>query len=139
MHSLQDIQRYVLRDCPAGIVDTEVTILLLIGHFDPAFIERCGLTANKRFTAADFELLKKTLRLFKKIVITPHVIAEISNLSRRDMKGDRLVAYFWTVLPILVSTDEQHVKLQSLLGIKIEVLSNFGLTDMSLFELSRQN
>lgn len=140
MNSEHEIQYYVVQKEPAGlIIDTKVLILLLLGSCDAKLIKECKLTRSL-YSEDDFLLLNKIINYFKKIVITPHIIAEVSNLSRQSFYGERLYFYFQNVLEFLKSarTEEQELKISHLLDMDFKVVADFGFTDMAMFQLSKE-
>lgn len=141
MFNLYDIKRYIIRDRPEGlIIDTNLLILFLIGKFEINFIDKCKLTCNN-YSKNDYELLCEIIKLFKKVIITPHVIAEISNLSRKGITDEKLINYFKNFIEFLKtpSLEERNISLESFFGIKINYISSFGFTDMAIHELSKNN
>lgn len=60
------------------VVDSNILMLLIVGSLGPQWIGRHRRTQN--FRAADFELLVRFLSRFKKVVTTPNVLTEVSNL-----------------------------------------------------------
>lgn len=143
MNSLAEIQKYAIERRPDGlIVDTNVLILYLVGIFDRNFIDKCGMltSSNKHYSVDDFELLSKIISIFKKVVITPQIIAELSNIStsQKGITGNNLCVYFQKIIDFLKSAEEYHQKIECLWNVKVEVISRLGFTDLTLFELSRQ-
>jgi len=143
MFSLEDIGRFIAKYCPEGlIVDTNILILFLIGSYDPTFVESCGIlnNSNKKYSISDFELLKRLFKFFKKLVITPQVIAELSNLSITGggICDEKLSHYLQTVINFLKVAEERHQKSDCLWGMELSVISKYGFTDMTMFELSKQ-
>lgn len=64
----------------AGImVDTNILLLFFIGAFDQNLIPRFKRT--RQFTVEDYATLIDILGPFDKIVATPHILTEVSNLS----------------------------------------------------------
>lgn len=144
MFSLEDIGRFIAKHQPEGIiVDTNILILFLIGNYDPNLIKNCGIinNSNKQYSISDIELLKKIFSLFRKIVITPQIIAELSNISitgKHGIYGDKLTSYVQTVINFLKAAEERHQKSDCLWGMELWVISEYGFTDMTMFELSKQ-
>lgn len=137
MNSLAEVERFVIQYRPKGlIVDTNIFLLLLIGIYDPSFISQCRLT--QQYTPEDFELLKKILSFFRKIIIIPHVLTEISNLSKRRILPPNLYAYFDSTVNFLKSTEEHQLPLSSLLQIEVKKIADFGFTDVAILELAKQ-
>lgn len=144
MFNLDDIGKFILKYQPEGIIiDTKILILFLVGSYDPTFIENCELlnNSNEKYSTSDFELLKKIFHYFKKLVITPQVIAELSNLSiTKNIYGDRLMPYLQTVVKFfkLKEVEEHYQKSDCLWEMELKVISLYGLIDMTMFELSKQ-
>jgi len=141
MYNLDDIKRYIIRDRPEGlIIDTNLLILFLIGKFEVEFIDKCKLTCNN-YSRDDYNLLCQIIKLFKKVIITPHVITEISNLSRKAIIDEKLINYFKIFIEFLKtpSLEERNISLETFFGIKINYISSFGFTDMAIYELSKNN
>ena len=63
---------------PRLLIDTNVLLLHVVGSHDRTFIDRVKRTAT--FTQADFELLQGELAKYSALVVTPSVLAELSNL-----------------------------------------------------------
>lgn len=138
MNSLSDIKRFVFKYRPSGVIlDTNVLLLLLIGHLDPKLIEKFSPTTG-RYRKEDFDILKKVIGCFKSIIITPHIIAEISNISMREMDGRGLHAYFHSVINTLKSAEEQNVETKLLLDVGVKIISTFGFTDTAMLEISKR-
>jgi len=137
--SLEDIGKFIARDRPEGIiVDTGILILFLIGSYDPNFIGDFKRTSN--YSIDDFELLKKIFAYFKKLIITPQILAELSTLSitKGGIYGDKLIHYLQAVVRFLESVEERYQKSNCLCGMELEVIGKYGLTDMTMFELSKK-
>ena len=67
---------------PAVILDTSPTILLIVGLTDIKIIKAHDNLAP-RYTAMDYVNLSDLLSAFSDIFLLPHVLAEVSNLSRQ--------------------------------------------------------
>jgi len=145
MFNIDDIQRYIEKYRPEGIIiDTNILILFLIGNFDKTCICNCKtLNDNrKKYSTDDFELLSKIISYFHKIIITPQIIAEISNLTiTKGFFGSKLNSYVSKVISFLrlENTHEKYQPICSLWNTDVGVLSNFGLTDITMFELAKNN
>jgi predicted nucleic acid-binding protein len=144
MSDISHIERYVNRFKPQGIiVDTNILILFLLGSCNSSLIEKSRLLNNndKNYSKEDFALLKDIIQLFDEVIITPQIIAEISNLSitgNRAVYGTQLLKYLQTVIDFLKRNEERHHKIECLWDTKLEIIANFGFTDITMFELSRQ-
>jgi len=142
MQSLKEIEKYVVSYTPRGLlVDTNVLILFLIGQYNTEFIQKIGRLSG--YSADDFEILKKVFFIFssRKLIITPQVIAELSNLTiTKGMRegGKCIIAYLKTVIDFLKSSLEEHQKIDCLYDAQIEILGRYGFTDMTMFELAKK-
>lgn len=61
------------------LVDTNLLLLFFVGGYDRSLVERFRRTAD-RFVAPDFDTLSALLMSFERIVTTPHILTETSNL-----------------------------------------------------------
>lgn len=142
MFSIEEIKKFIIKYQPSGIiVDTNILLLFLIGSYDINFIKDCKLlnNSNKKYNDSDFELLKKIISCFKKVIITPHILAEISNLSiKQGLFGPKLLSYIKTVILFLKKAEERHQKSDCIWGMELEILGKYGFTDMTMFELAKQ-
>ena len=63
------------------LVDANLLVGFLVGTFNPQLLRQCRATKN--FAPEDFTLLVSFLDRFERIVTTPHVLTEASNLAGR--------------------------------------------------------
>jgi len=63
------------------LVDTNLLVGFLVGTLGKEHLKNCR--ATKVFTPEDFDLLDSFLRNFRKVVTTPHILTETSNLAGR--------------------------------------------------------
>ena len=61
------------------LLDTNLLLLFLVGSFERQRIHKFKRTAE--FSEADFDLLARFLQEFRKILTTPHILTEVSNLT----------------------------------------------------------
>ena len=123
---------------PGGVrgvlVDANLLVLLVVGSADRELIGRVGRTDN--YTGEDFDLVLKFLRPFGRVVATPQVLAELTNLlslPRRDPYGLRVLS---SMIQVLAKATEEYVPKDVMLG-KPEVLCRIGFTDLSLMEAAQ--
>lgn len=138
MYNLKDIRRYREKNGKKKLVlDTNLFVLLFIGGYDNNFLNQC--TCTQKYSKNDYDLLLKIFQYFdSEIIITPHILAEISNLSRRDIKEPNIANYFETIVDRLKNCKEEHVSLDRLLGLDIKILTRFGFPDMSVIEAAKK-
>lgn len=76
------LDRLLQRHRQAGVlIDTNLLLLLCIGILDRNYIQRFERTGA--YTPADFGTLLQILQYFRQIIVTPHILTEISNLASR--------------------------------------------------------
>ena len=63
------------------MVDSNLLVAYLVGLLDPAQLGNCR--ATKALSPDDFGLLEKFLGQFNRVITTPHILAEVSNLAGR--------------------------------------------------------
>jgi|SRR5271165_3379795 len=114
-----------------AVLDSNLLLLLLLGSYD-----RNQITNNKRlkkYSPEDFDLLGKVLKLFVRVVTTPNILTEVSNLSDAIPEPQRAV-YFAKFAKALTLLDEQHVPSAIALASR---WARFGLTDAAIAEIAR--
>lgn len=138
MYTLDNVRNYrETRGKKKLILDTNLLLLLLIGACDKNFLRGCDCT--KKYTDNDHDLLLKMLRFFEsEVVITPHILAEFSNLLRRDIKEPKLHYCLTTIMDRLKNYKEEHISLERLLGTKVSILILLGFSDMSIIEAAKK-
>lgn len=126
-------QHLVVKHASRGLlIDTNVLLLYLVGIFDKDLIERFKRTRS--YNAQDFALLANLVCLFARIVTTPHILAELSNLSLQ-MKEPRVTRYFDVVVETLRTMREEYLSKDSLLASRsLRWLPRIGFTDLSIIE-----
>ena len=62
-----------------AVVDTNLLLLFLIGSYRVDLIRRFKRT--QRYFPDDFHLLRRFLSEFRQIVVTPHILTEVTNLA----------------------------------------------------------
>jgi rRNA-processing protein FCF1 len=90
------------------LVDTNALILYLVGQSDQALISRFKRT--NKYNVADFEHLRNVIQRFGRIgrvVTTPHVLAEVSNLAGQLAEPGR-TRVFRVLAAIIPELDERH-------------------------------
>ncbi len=123
------LQKYA----PLGILlDTNVLLLYIVGRHDPARIERFKRTNT--FTAKDYTLLKEFLSHFRKIVATPHVLTEVSNLAAHLNEPNKTTCFesFGTD----IQTFDEHTVAASNI-VATPTFKRLGITDASLPLIAR--
>ena len=109
------------------IVDTNLLILFLVGKYDIDYISKFKITC--KYSKKDFEILKNFVNRFKKLIITPHILSELSNLSMK-IPEKRLARYFKYFIGILKISDEINIDKNSILLNKY--IDKIGVTDVGI-------
>ena len=112
------------------VSDTQLLVLLAVGHASRDFIRTHKRLAT--YSADDFELLVAMLARARRVLVTPHVLAETSNLIRQGNKSatDEMMA---ALRDLIDRTDECHVPATNVTR-DTEFVA-LGLTDTTLLTL----
>jgi hypothetical protein len=108
------------------LVDTNLLVLLLIGSVD-----KRRILASKRtqsFTIEDFDLLSGLIDWFGKVVTTPHVLSQVSDLT--DLPGKDLQT-IRNLFNSLLDHMEESYDASSIL-VTHDFFSRFGLADSAI-------
>ena len=114
------------------LIDTNVLLLLLVGSVEPRLIRTSKITNNQGFTEADFELLQIFVGNFKKVVTTPHILAEVSNHAGKMPANQQTV---FCRLASLIERIEEHAEAATSL-VQSDAFARFGLTDTAIGALA---
>jgi rRNA-processing protein FCF1 len=87
-------------------VDTNLLLLFFVGIFDARYISRYIRTTT--YNEADFVVLAQVLQTFRRIIVTPHILTEVSNLSR-DIDRGRRYEFFLLLESLLNAPSGQFV------------------------------
>jgi len=117
------------------LLDTNLFVLLIIG-----LVDREKVPSHKRtnaYTPDDFDLLIHLLDRFQKIVVTPHILAETSNLIDTFTGQMKALPFqrFKTVIQQL-KVLEVHVPAREVC--QRSGFERFGLSDAALVEVARE-
>lgn len=123
------VEELVSRYRGSGVlVDTNLLLLLFVGGYDPGLIERFRLTMD-RFVAADFDTLSTVLSAFDRIVTTPHILTETSNLLGQ-LTGRARIGCFGHLARSIPSMRETYVPSADL--VEQQAFVEIGITDTSI-------
>ena len=130
---MSEIDRLIQRYKQAGIlVDTTILLLYFIGAYDQDLIPKFKRT--RQFTVEDHAILIRLLGLFDKIVTTPNILTEVSNLSGQlgEPKKSEYFKKFSSGISLL---EEEYVASKDVADMQEFV--RFGLTDTGIVHLTR--
>lgn len=122
------------------IIDSNLLILLITGYYDKNYIKSFKRTSL--YSVEDFNVLKKIVDKFSKIIITPHILTEISNLCI-DQKGDDSIKnkkfreFLITFIRTIYSFKEIHIAKNQILV--LEYFHYLGVTDSAIIEIAIKN
>jgi hypothetical protein len=107
-------------------------IVYLVGLLNPKLVEH--VMSNRAYTVDDVEFLSLVLGEFKKLILTPAILTEVSNLSAARLPSSQA---FFELLAQLLPTDsfsEQHPALAKVALARGFV--PFGFTDATIEEIA---
>ena len=113
------------------LVDANLLLLYFLGSHD-----RKQISSNKRlatFSVEDFDLIVRVLKLFSRLVTTPNILTEVSNLSNAIAASER-AAYFDRMSTMLTLLKEEYVPSTKAL---LNRWARFGLTDAAIAEIAK--
>lgn len=127
------IEAYIKQYRRKGIiVDTNLLLLALIGGTS-SIVE---FKRARGYSDADYQLLLKVIDQFEKLVSTPHILAEVSNLTN-GLHGNKLRDFYATLKNSLSTIIEVH---HPALDISRDYeLSPYGLTDVGIVAAAKDN
>jgi hypothetical protein len=118
------------------LVDSNLLLLYFVGAYDPARISTFKGTYSRGFNENDFNLLAKVITQFEKIVTTPNILTEVSNLSNQ-LRSDEKRSYYGDFARQTRLLYEHYTASK-----EISVLrhfADFGLTDSGIIKLAKGN
>jgi len=116
------------------IVDANLLLLYLVGNFNAKKINTFKRTQN--YTYDDYLMLRKFVGFFTKVVTTPNILTEVSNLSFPLNKQNEYKV-FPAFRSIIQSLTEEFV--ESLAASEALEFTKFGLTDAVIAELAKKD
>lgn len=116
------------------ILDTNLLLLYFVGNYDSSFISRCPTTQD--FTEQDYIRLINIVKDSKEILITPQILAEVSNLSER-ISEPKFSLYMQSLISKLSTFNEKHIPMIQLLNDEKNLI-RLGFTDLSIVEVSKK-
>lgn len=111
------------------IVDTNLLILYFLGSFNPQLIPRYKRT--KSYTLDDFTDLCRFIKRFERLLTTPNILTEVSNLS--GALGEQ---YFKKFKNMVATLNEEFI--MSRKATENKYFEKYGLTDAVIIELCRK-
>lgn len=129
-----ELQKLIAKHASDGLlIDTNLLLLYLVGAYDKGFIGRFNRTAQ--YSDEDFQVVCRFVSGFRKVITTPHILAELSNLSFQ-MPKSKIREYFVYVVDFLRRAGEHYVKKDCMIG--SDLLARVGFTDLGIIEAAKQ-
>lgn len=116
------------------LIDSNLLLVYLVGMLDPDRIPKFKKTMA--FTVDEFRLLARFFDVFKKVVTTPNILTEVSNLS--GQLPENLCVAFRGGLGDRIPNLEEHYTSSASLATSAH-FNKFGLTDSGIVELVKGN
>lgn len=115
------------------VIDTNLLLIWFIGSLEPELVGRFKRTAS--YTSADLHVLMSFMAHFERVLTTPHILTEVSNLAGNlaDPVRERCWRSFVDRLTVL---DERHEPAPALVA--SGEMARVGLTDAAVASLARQ-
>jgi hypothetical protein len=108
------------------LVDTNLLVLFLVGKVSRKRILNFKRTGD--FTIEDFDLLVRLIGWFGKLIATPHVLSQVSDLT--DLTGDELTEIRELFKVLVENIEESYDTSRPLVG--DPVFRRLGLTDAAI-------
>jgi len=133
---LSDADELIRKHGATGVlVDANMLLVYLVGQLDENLVKY--VTPNRAYTADDFQLVAMMLSQFKTLIVTPSVLAEVSNLSSKLPEGYR--DEFRRLLARLLPTAAFTERLVELANVPNgQAFVPFGFTDATIEQISAQ-
>jgi hypothetical protein len=109
------------------LIDANLLLLLFIGLYDRRRIVSFGRTQG--YTTQDFDSLVEIINFFGKVVTTPNILTEVSNLSGKLHEKEK-AAYFTDFADQVSRFDEEYAASNHLCS--LSHFTKFGLTDAGI-------
>lgn len=117
----------------AGVlVDANLLLLYVVGVYDRGQVERFRRTRD-RFVAEDFDTLTSVLGRFDKVVTTPHILTEVSNMMGQ-LSGHVREGSFELFARSVLSMKESYTPVAALS--RNPAFVKFGITDASIRDIA---
>lgn len=110
-----------------ALIDTNLLILLSVGAWNRAYIATHKRTSQ--FTSEDYDLLVNILSNFKRLLVTPNILSESSNLCAQT--GEPARTHVLTALRALTH-EQQEIYLKSSDAFFHPTYIRLGLTDAAI-------
>jgi len=110
------------------LLDTNVLVLLLAANFDKQLV---GGKRLEKYAVEDAELLTQYVACFDRVLTTPHILAETSNLAAQILSGKQKKEFFARLFPLFCSVGKEALWQCQVSDVVIDqpIFVQLGLTD----------
>lgn len=116
------------------IIDTDIMLVYIVGSCDLDYISQFKRT--DKYCAEDHKVISYVISCFSKKVVTPHILAELSNLSLQARKEER-EDYFNIFMELLKRTTEDYIGKDIVLSFPLFPI--IGVTDLGIIEAAKKS
>lgn len=132
---MNEIDELVTKHGKNGVLlDANLLILCLIGRMNPRRI--VGFDRTSSFDARDYEILEHLLARFQKVITTPHILTEVSNLVGK-LQQTELLKIRDLLAKWINSTLEVYEASSAV--VTDTAYKSFGLTDAAISSLCQRD
>ena len=114
------------------LVDSNLLVLLLVGRVNTARILDCKRTGD--FTIADFDLLRNLITWFGKLIGTPHVLSQVSDLAELTGKDQERIRHLFKL--VVDQIEEFYDSSRDLVAHPL--FQRLGLTDAAIASIANR-
>lgn len=115
------------------LIDANLLLLYFTGRANPELIRSFKPLRSMRFTDEDFSLLCQVMQGFGRILTTPNILTEVSNLSNK-LPSQSQVSFRLKIAPLIQEIKEEFVSSDILA--RTACFPRFGLTDDGIIKLA---
>jgi hypothetical protein len=108
------------------LVDSNLLVLLLVGTVNTKRI--LSFKRTQDFTLEDFDLLVKLITWFGKVIVTPHVLSQVSDLA--DLSGKELRTIRRLFKTVVETIEESYDSSRGL--VSDPIFEHLGLADAAI-------
>lgn len=128
------ITEYVRKYRSRGIlIDTNLLLLLFIGGVSKSYISSFKRTAV--YTQEDYDSLLRLIDHFNRVVVTPNILTEVSNLAN-GLHGVRLEEFYMVFSKSLSILSELYIESSTVSN--IHGFHSYGLADTGIIAIAKE-
>lgn len=127
---IEEIRKLLEKYRNKGIlIDTNLLLMYLIGAtINPDFIHRFKRT--QKYVREDYDILNNLIRYFKRVITTPNIFTEVSNLTN-SLEYKYKVLFTEIFAKNILLLDEHYLESKKAAG--TSEFHKFGITDAVIF------